>query len=76
MSLPALTTVGGELVVQFCPALVGLSMPALTTVNGQMVVRTNPLLRQCLVDAIRLHITTGPSSYVTSGNDGAPIVCP
>ena len=41
-----------------------------------MTVRVNATLRQCVVDAIKMKITTGPTTYTATGNDGMPNTCP
>ncbi|MHB8873256.1 MAG: hypothetical protein ACYC8T_06175 [Myxococcaceae bacterium] len=76
ISVPALTTVGGDLTVNSNFQLASLSAPMLTAVSGQLDVQNNRFLRQCLVDAIKTQLTTGPSSYTAVGNDGAPDTCP
>lgn len=75
MVMAALTTVTGDLSVM-TNALTNLSLAQLTTVTGDMTVSQNLFLRQCLVDAIKQHITTGPTNYTATQNSGTPNVCP
>lgn len=76
ISLPALTSVSGFLGVNTNPALTTLDLPALVSVGGAMQVVDNALLRQCLVDAIKNRLTSGPASYTAYGNGGTPNTCP
>jgi hypothetical protein len=74
--MPALATVGGDLTILLNNTLTGLDFPALRTVSGALTVSDNSLLRQCVVDALKAQLTTGPASYTATGNNGAPNTCP
>ena len=76
LSLPALTTASGGLAIATNATLADLGLPALVTLRGSLSVTDNTMLRQCLVDAIKLRITTGPFIYTSSGNNGMPNTCP
>lgn len=57
-------------------SLTGFSLGALTQVQNTLEVRSNPLLRQCLVDGLHAQLTTAPTTYTSSGNNGSPNTCP
>lgn len=44
--------------------------------GGALQVFDNTALRQCLVDAIKNALTTGPTTYNATGNNGMPNTCP
>ena len=75
VSAPLLTT-SASIYITSNPALTTLTLSALTTVSGAMTVQLNAALRQCVVDAIKTKITTGPTTYTTFSNDGMPNTCP
>lgn len=76
VSLPALASVAGDFVVSANGVLTGLSLPELRNVGRAMTVTTNATLRQCLVDQLRNQLTSGPQTYISSGNTGSPNICP
>jgi hypothetical protein len=76
LNLPLLAAVGGLVRVSDNVKVSIVALPLLRTVTGSLGVTNNSSLRQCLVDAIKLGITMGPSIYVASGNNGMPNTCP
>jgi hypothetical protein len=76
ISLPSLTTAQGGMELDSNWKVTALDLPALRTVNGSLSVTRNTALKQCLADALKTQLTTGPTSWSSSGNDGLPNTCP
>jgi|GEM_PF-5212735 len=75
VSAPLLASSAGLYMISNA-ALTSLTLPVLTTMSGDMTVQNNAALRQCLVDAVKTGLTTGPTAYTASGNNGMPNTCP
>jgi surface-anchored protein len=79
-SMPQLATVNGsvfkDLQVSGNPVMTSFSLGALRTVGGSLTVTNNTALKQCLADGLRNQLTSGPTTYTTSGNNGTPNTCP
>jgi len=75
LTLPALTT-AYDLFVMRNAALSDVSLPALTSVLSSVVVTDNPVLPQCLAEAIAAQLQAPLPPVITISNNDTDATCP